>query len=238
MRFASRTWCLLLALAFAIPIVASPLADAGEERTVSISKGSYEDILITETGSIKYSVTVVSGGPVDVYMAKYLIPGPFGTISVIEGHSHEGVESVEDTLNGADGSVYLVVDNGDSIGTASSGDVTVTMSWESTTSVGAVLGVLLAIIIIISVVIGIVAAVVKSKRKSGAMVPVGQKVVAASPDGSTYIVEDTYVETDGSAEEYDSVRESGQYCPSCGAMMDLDARTGAIWCPRCRTRVR
>ena len=238
MGFALWTSCLLLALAFALPVVALPLADAGEERTVAIKEGSYEDIYITERGSIKYSVRVISGGPVDVYMAKYLLPGPAGSISVIEGHSHEGVESVEDILEGADGSVYLVVENGDNIGTASSGDVTVYMSWESTVTATGVLGILLGVLVFISIVIFLVAAVVRSRKKRGAMVPVGQRIITTSFDGSTYIVEDTYVETDGDEDGDASVRESGQYCPRCGAMMSLAPMTGAIWCPRCNTRVR
>lgn len=237
MGFASRTFCLVLAVAFALPIVALPVAEAGEERTVSIKQGSYEDIHITEQGSIKYTVRVISGGPVDVYMAKWILPGAGGTMSVIEGHSHEGVENVEDVLEGADGSVYLVVENGDHIGTSSSGDVTVFMSWESTVTATGVLGLILGVLVVISIVIFVIVAAVRSKRK-GAMVPVGHRVVAASPDGSSYVVEDTYIETDDNEDVDASVRESGQYCPRCGAMMSLAPVTGAIWCPRCNTRVR
>ncbi len=209
----------------------------GESDTANIVEGSYESISIDTGGSnVWYHVQVVNGGSVDVYMADMIMMYS-GTITVYPGHDHIGVRDVEDTLTGASGTVYLVVDNGDSLGSTPSGDVTVQMEWELEFDY---VGVALGIISLVIIIVVIVAAVIVKRRRVQVTTVVedehGRMLYYETHDESP-----SYGDTTGGTVGYAPRGAAGgtaapteEYCGICGRSKVFDPATRRTYCPHCR----
>lgn len=229
------TLYLAITIATATMGLSAPIV-MGESENATIVEGSFENVLIDTNGkNVWYHVEVLSGGSVDVYMAD-MIQYYSGTISVYPGHEHVGVRDIEDTLKGASGSVHLVVDNGDDLGVASSGDVTVMMEWELETDYfGLVLGVIFLIIIIISIVASVVI-----KRRRVQVTTVVEDEFGRVLSYETHEESPTYGGSTGGTVGYAQSGGNGgaaapteEYCPGCGRSKIFDPATRRTYCPAC-----
>jgi len=228
----------LIALYLAITIATATMGLSapivmGESENATITEGTFENVLIDTNGqNVWYHVKVLSGGSVDVFMAD-MIYYSTGTISYYPGHKHMAVSDVEDTLTGASGSVHLVVDNGDDIGIASFGDVTVLMEWELQTDyVGIVVGIIFLIILIVV----IVAAVVVKRRKVQVTTVVedefGRVVSYEVHDEPNY--QGNAVGSSTGTIAGAAPTATDEYCPGCGRSKVYDPASRRTYCPACR----
>ena len=198
---------------------AAPLTGS---NTADIDEGGFRSFGVRGQGAFTFSVLVVEGGHVDVYVCDS--PPTLGTIQYVEGYDYVDVEYVEDSFPREDDNVmYVVVENGDNVGSASEGDVRVTVEW-ATEKVDppddsmAVLPILL--IVVFFVIVLVVAMVMRIARRPPPEV----------------VVEDVYVDERGrriAPPRAQALSAGDRWCPRCGSERLVDPATGRVYCPNC-----
>ncbi len=201
--------------------LAEPLTGS---KTATIEEGGYKSFGVDGQGVFVFSVLVLNGSNVDVFICQS--PPTLGNLRYIEGYDYIDVESIQDNFPREDDDVmFIVVDNGDNVGVASTGDVQVLVEWETEKipSPSDPLPVLLK-----AVGIGIVVALV--------LAILLVRVLRRREEPAEVIVETVYVDERGRAVPPPRPRglsPKDRWCPRCGSERMVSPRTGQPYCPNC-----
>jgi hypothetical protein len=201
--------------------LAEPLTGS---NTAIIKEGEYKSFGVKGQGDFVFTVLVVNGSNVDVFICHS--PPTLGNLRYLEGYDYIDVEYVEDSFpREDDDTMFIVVDNGDNVGVASTGDVEVLVEWETEkipppNENMPVLLKALGIAIVVALVIGILMVRVLRRREEPVDV----------------VVETVYVDERGRAvppPRSRGVSPKDRWCPRCGSERMVSPRTGQPYCPNC-----
>ena len=227
MRKMSSIVVLILLTTLILPVAQLPSTAAEKltgTETVAIDEDKYESFGMGGQGDIRFSVIVVEGGNVDVYVCDS--PPTLGSLEYIDGYDYIDVEYVEDSFSrDDDNTMFIVVDNGDNVGVASTGDVTVTVAWttEKISPPEDPISILPAVLIVGFFVVLIIVVLVARVRRGRAMEP-------------QVIIENVYVDEQGrqvAAPRTPMMSAQDKWCPRCGSERRMNPATGRPYCPSC-----
>lgn len=214
---------LLLVLVMAMLSACSYAESLTGTKTATIDRGGYKSFSVGGQGDIAFSVNVVEGGNVDVYVCDS--PPMLGSLEYIDGYDYVNVEYVEDSFpRDDDNTMFIVVDNGDDVGTASTGDVTVIVEWATekvpppedsikVLPVALIVGFFVALIVVVLV--------LRTRR---------------NPDLEPEVVVETiYLDERGRqvAPPAPTLSAQDRWCPRCGSERRINPATGWPYCPSC-----
>jgi len=187
------------------------------EETAEIGQGKDQrwDFRVSDF-RIRYTVKVIQGGNVDVYVSAFGRRNSESKLYIIDGHQHEDVNKIEGVVSPPDylTSFYLDVDNSNETGITSDGNVTVKVKIEnyekySTTWLYRIWG-----LVFLLMVVGLMRSLSKDKDKEGTTGGDDETSQAPSSPGQADYPTETVCQ--GCGGEYLIDEESGwPYCPFC-----------------------
>jgi hypothetical protein len=215
----------LLALA-AAPALAMDYYEGAHlyENLVAVPSGGSACLSIPiDNGTLSFRVEVVAGGVVDVYLC---VPRP-PPVMPLTRYSYESVGIVTGRLPHAPyTTVYLVIDNSDTIGMPPVSDVTVNVTWAVQDVPLSVAGnggdsegsVAWAVVLVTAAAVAIVAEVALYRKALGE-----DRVERAPKRGGGRVYEPAPLSPGGGV----------NICPSCRGVMRTDPISRTTYCPRC-----
>jgi len=216
-------WIVVTTLVMVLAVIPAPAAGAKDE-IVDIPLGDFHSIHMDGKGELRYEVTVLSGGPVDIYLCDHPPPG---YVVVYKGYLYtQKMELKKEIVMNSYQPVYLVVDNSDDFGSIAKGNVTVEISWEFQEPFSVPYWIYL-ILAILFITITISFRIYGTKRTIPSDTEIQRDVLQVERRGRTYSGPKTSpVEAAPSGE--------AKWCVRCGTRMYWEAGEDWPTCPRCK----